>query len=93
MQRGVRSLHGDLASFTISSFNGVVAHWMTVEWSSLKNAIVILLYFAVQHGVRSLHGDVVFDSGGRYNTQFHEIYIIIFFKKMLARANLSECGD
>ena len=37
MQRGVRSLHGDVESFTISSFSGVDAPWMMVCWSNFKN--------------------------------------------------------
>ena len=54
MQRGVRSLHGNVTSFTISSFNRADAPWMMVCWSSLKKQ----MYVAMPRGVRSLHGDV-----------------------------------
>ena len=56
MQRGVRSLHADVASFSISLFNGADAPWMIVCWSSLKKHTST--YVAMQRGVRSMHDDV-----------------------------------
>ena len=68
MQRGVRFLYGDVASFSILSFNGAFAPYMMVCWSSFKK--YILTYVAMQRGVRSLYGDVASFSRSSFHGAF-----------------------